>query len=746
MSKSDHSSGAERDNSPLKGSGVAGAKEAQKRIEKLKEFLKKWNYEYFIESKTGISEEARDQIKRELEDLEREYPEFITPDSPTQRVGAPLSGKLAKVRHQYRKQSLQDVFNWEEIKEWEDRMQRILPKEHFEYVSELKIDGLNISLWYEGGKLVRALTRGDGEFGEDITHTIRTIESIPLELDDPITAEISGEVFMSKKAFEELNSGANAEMGISSSFKGLGMEGAFANPRNAAAGSVRQLDPAIAASRNLSAFFYNLKMSDKNLDQDEVLTTLKQLGMPTEAHWKLHKKLEDIQSFIDHWTKKRDSLPYGIDGIVIKVNNAGHQDRLGSTAKAPRWAVAYKFPASQSTTVVEDVVFQVGRTGAVTPVAELRPTFLDGSTVSRATLHNEDEIIRKDVRIGDTVIIHKAGDIIPEVVQVLSELRTGKEKKVHYPKHCPVCDTDLVRAEGESAHRCVNPECPGKTREQLYHFVSKKGFDIDALGEKIIDQLIDRSLIVTPADIFHLTYEEIYSLDLFEQKRTENLLNAIEASKHIPLSRFLFALGIRHLGEKTARDLVPELQRTLHFKKEKKKASASTEQSSLFGEEEAAESVEYITPEDLLHSIQHDQETWEKLDTVEGIGPKVIESMREWFKAREHQHVLKKLSEYGVRLMKETFVNEHDPVFDGKTFVITGSFDAFSREELKSIILRKGGKVSGSVTSKTHVLLAGEAPGSKLKKAQELGVQIWDEEKVTNIFSSGKSPATRSSS
>jgi DNA ligase (NAD+) len=701
----------------------------QKRIEKLKEFLKKWNYEYFIENKTSISEEARDQIKRELESLEKEYPEFITPDSPTQRVGAPLSGKLAKVKHKNRKQSLQDVFNWEEIKDWEERIQRILPKEHFEYVTELKIDGLNISLWYEKGHFVRALTRGDGEYGEDITHTIRTIESIPLTLDEPITAEISGEVYMSKKAFEELNSGAKPQEG-SPLTRGPGGPEGFANPRNAAAGTVRQLDPSMAAKRNLSAFFYNLKDGDKNLDQSEILTTLKKLGMPTESHWKLHKKLEDIQAYLDHWTKKRDSLPYGIDGIVIKVNNAEHQERLGSTAKAPRWAVAYKFPAAQSTTVVEDIVFQVGRTGAVTPVAELRPTFLDGSTVSRATLHNEDEINRKDVRIGDTVIIHKAGDIIPEVVQVLTELRTGKEKKVHYPKLCPVCDSELVRAEGESAHRCMNPDCPGKTREQLYHFVSKKGFDIDALGEKIINQLIDRSLIVTPADIFHLTYDEIYSLDLFEQKRTENLLKAIEEAKHVPMSRFLFALGIRHLGENSARDLVPELQRDMHFKHEKKKKNAIVEQTTLFGDEESSESVEYITPEDLLHLFQKHPDKWEQLDSVEGIGPKVIASLKEWFENHQHQQVLKKLSEYGVRILKETFVNEHDPAFDGKTFVITGSFDSFSREELKSIILRKGGKVSGSVTSKTHALLAGEAPGSKLKKAQELGVQVWDEMEV----------------
>lgn len=704
--------------------------EAEKRIHKLREFLKQWNYQYFIENKTTLSEPARDQLKRELEELEKQYPEFITPDSPTQRIGAPLSGRLAKVRHKNPKQSLQDVFTWEEIKDWEERMIRILPKETFEYISELKIDGLNISLWYEKGRFVRALTRGDGTFGEDVTHTVRTIESIPMVLKDPLTAEVSGEVYMSKKAFEELNS---PSLGGASPDKGPGVrkesDNTFANPRNAAAGSVRQLDPAITAARHLSAFFYTLK-TDEELDQEAVLTTLQKQGFPTEQHWKKHKSLESIHHFLDDWAKKRNDLPYGTDGIVIKVNSAEHQQRLGSTARAPRWAVAYKFPASQATTVVEDVVFQVGRTGAITPVAELKPTFLDGSTVSRATLHNEDEIIRKDVRIGDSVVLQKAGDVIPEVVEVITSLRTGKEKKVHFPKACPVCDTTLVRPEGEAIHRCPNAECPGKTREQIHHFVSKKGFDIDALGEKIIDQLIDRSLIVTPADIFHLSYDEIYSLDLFEQKRTENLLKAIEMAKHVPFSRFLFALGIRHLGEKSARDLVPELQRHLHFKKEKLK-NPSAEQTSLFGDEtDESGSIEYVTPEDIGDYLSHQAEHWEKLDSVEGIGPKVIESMKEWFHSRDHQHMLKKLTDYGVRVVKEHFINEHDPAFDGKTFVITGSFESFSREELKSIILRKGGKVSSSVTAKTYALLAGEAPGSKLKKAQELGVQVWEEEKV----------------
>jgi DNA ligase (NAD+) len=688
--------------------------EAKQHIEKLKAFLKKWNHDYFIENKTSISEAARDKIKRELEDMEALHPEFITPDSPTQRVGAPLSGKLPKHKHKTAKQSLGDVFSVEEIESWQERAQKILPKAEFDYVSELKIDGLNITLWYEKGELVRALTRGDGVQGEDVTHSVKTITSIPLKLDEAIDAEISGEVYMSKKVFESLKE----------------KEG-FANPRNAAAGSLRQLDPKMAADRQLSAFFYTLK-TDKRPDQDELLKRLKDLGFPTEPNWKKHKTIKSLEAYIDHWTKHRDDLPQVIDGVVIKINGHEHQQRLGSTAKAPRWASAYKFPAEQSTTIVEDIVLQVGRTGAVTPVAELKPTFVDGSTVSRATLHNEDEMKRKDVRIGDHVIIQKAGDIIPEVVQVITDLRTGKETPFPFPKDCPVCETKLVRPEGEAIHRCPSTSCPGRTRENLYHFVGKKGFNIDALGAKIIDQLIDRGLVLTAADFFQLSYEDIYSLDLFEQKRTEKLVQSIEQAKQVPFSRFLFALGIRHVGEKTARDLTPDLQKGLKFHSIKKNISGA--QTALFADDNS-DSHDVVSPEDIAKSITPKKA--DELQHVEGIGPKALESFLEWLSHPDHVHMLEKMSAAGVKVVKEVFTNEHDPAFEGKSFVITGSFEEFSREELKQIVLRKGGKVASGVTSKTDVLMVGEKAGSKLKKAQEHGVELWDEGRVKRVLAGG---------
>lgn len=708
--------------------------EAKKRLQKLREFISDWNYQYFIENKTNVSEAARDKIKRELEDLEAQYPDLITPDSPTQRIGAPLSGKFPKVKHKTRKQSLQDVFSLEEVEDWVERAQKILPKADFEYVSELKIDGLNITLWYDKGVLKRALTRGDAIQGEDVTHSIRTIKSIPLKLRQPVTIEVSGEVFMSRKSFEKLNKSIQAGDG-SPPFKRAGGSGGgvFANPRNAAAGTVRQLDPQMTASRELSAFFYSL-YGEQHTDQSKVLEQIKSWGLPTEPNWKVHKELKGLEKYIQNWEKKREKLGYDTDGVVIKINSADHQKRLGSTARAPRWAVAYKYPAEQTSTIVEDIVLQIGRTGAVTPVAELKPVFVAGSTVSRATLHNEDELIRKDVRVGDTVIIHKAGDIIPEVVEVITKLRPDTSKAFHFPKKCPVCQSPLIRSEGEAIHRCPNKSCPARTREELYHFVSKGGFNIDALGSKIVDQLVDRSLVVSPADFFHLSYEEIISLDLFEQKRTENLLEAIEAAKMIPLSRFLFAFGIRHVGQKTSRDLVPELQRGLSFKKSKRIISKS-DQSSLFGEdEESSNHVETITPTDLYKSIIDDEKKREKIDSVEGLGPKAVDSFFGWFENKTNQHMLDKMTEFGVKIIKQTFINEHDPHFEGKTFVITGSFEERSREELKQIVLRKGGKVSGSVTSKTDVLMVGEKAGSKLKKAQGFGTEIWDEQNVMKMI------------
>lgn len=668
--------------------------EAKIRIEKLKQFLKKWNEEYFLQNKTIVPESARDQMKRELEDLEREYPEFVTSDSPTQRIGAPLSGRLKKVKHKTRKFSLQDVFQEEEIADWLERCARVLPKERFEIVSELKIDGLNITLWYEKGVLIKALTRGDAVMGEDVTHTVRTIESIPLQLEEEITAEISGEVYMKHSDFELIKGSTG-----------------FANPRNAAAGAVRQLNPKIAAERHLSAFFYTF-LNEEDLDQDHMLQRLKKLGFPTELHWKLHQDLSGVMKFIDQWDKSKERLDYGIDGIVLKINSAKQRSRLGFTARTPRWAVAYKFAAEQASTVVEDIVFQVGRTGAITPVAILKPTLVAGSTISRATLHNEDELQKKDVRIGDTVILHKAGEVIPEIIRVLPELRSKHSQVIHFPKHCPICSSTLNRPAGEAITRCPNSRCPGRTRESYYHFVSKKGFNIEALGEKIIDQLLDRQLITTPADIFRLTFDEIYSLDLFEKKRTENLLLAIALAKKIPFSKCLFALGIPHIGEQSARDLAQEIQRHLHWK---------------------LDTTEVNSPEEILRFVERN-DAREIIDSIEGIGPKIIEDFFHWFSESEHRHLILQLAHYGVEIVKEAFGIEHDKRFEGKTFVITGTFDAYSREELKSIVLRKGGKVSSSVSPKTDVVLVGENPGSKLSKAKEYGVEVWDERKIKDIF------------
>lgn len=644
-----------------------------------------------MENSSTVSEAARDHVKRELEELESAYPELITPDSPTQRVGAPLSGRLAKVSHKTPRQSLQDVFSMSELEDWANRCQKTLPKVEFSYVCELKIDGLNVTLWYEEGHLVRAITRGDGIQGEDITHTVRTIPTIPLILPEPWSLEVSGEIFMSFSSFEKIKS-----------------EG-FANPRNAAAGTVRQLDPKVAANRNLSVFFYTHHASDSPPTQAEVLSFFQTLALPVEPHWKRCSSLSEVKTFINHWSKNRQDLLYPTDGIVVKVNSKELQHRLGSTAKNPRWAVAYKFPAQQSTSQILDITLQVGRTGAITPVAELKPTLVAGSTISRATLHNEDEIKRKDVRIGDTVVIQKAGDVIPEVVEVLKDLRSGNEKPYRFPTDCPACTTWLVREEGEVAWRCPNRSCAGKHIEALGHFVSRKAFDIDALGPKILQQLVEKQLISDPADIFTLTFDELMSLELFDIKRSQNLISTIASSKCVKLSSLIFALGIRHVGEKTARDIAKELQEHLMSNPMQK----------------------VKTPNDLL-SILSAPKTIVQLDTIEGIGPKVTESIREWREQPSHIHFMSKLTMAGIQLLKEDFATISDIHCTGKTFVITGSFQNWSRDELKKIVLARGGKVSASVTPKTSVLLCGDDPGSKLKKAQELGVQIVHEETLSS--------------
>lgn len=699
--------------------------DAQNRILALKKWLKKWNYDYFVLNKNDVSEAARDQIKKELIELETAHPEFITPDSPTQRVGSVLSGKFAKIKHVRPKQSLMDCFSNEELEAWEERNLKLIPGEKLDYLTEYKIDGLNLSLIYEKGKLKKAITRGNGIFGEDVTHSVRTIASVPLELEeieglkleDYPLIEASGEVFMTKTAFKKTNESGGQ---------------IFANPRNAAAGTVRQLDPSITASRNLEMFFYSLYMTEGSKipfpkSQKETLELLMKLGFRVNNKFVHHTSLASIEKEMQKAAKGREKLDYMIDGLVIKVNDFRHQNLLGSTAKAPRWAIAYKFPAEQSTTKVLSIDLQVGRTGAVTPVAILEPTQVAGSTVSRATLHNEDEIERKDVRVGDTVIIQKAGDIIPEVVEVLTELRSGDEKVFKMPKKCPVCGTGLEKPEGEVVSRCPNKNCFAVHQHQLEHFVSRRAFDIDGLGEKVLEQLIENKLVEDAADLFSLQYEDLMTLELFKDKKTENLLSALEKSKIIPLGRFIYAMGIRHVGEETADLLADCFDLKTHHLKLKKEQQKN--QLSLFIEENEDE-IEVASLKELQQHLK--KLDLDFLSAIEGIGEKVAESIVEWAHAKETHHLLEKFERVGIKL-RVTKKSKSDSLAN-LTFVITGTLPSLSRDQAKDMIKANGGKCTSSVSKNTDYVLAGSEPGSKYEKAEKLGVKIIGEEEFLKLI------------
>lgn len=708
-------------------------KEAKNRIKTLRDFIKKWNHAYFIENKEIEPEAVRDKLKRELEDLEKEYPDLVTQDSPTQRVGSPLSGKLPTIKHITRKESLQDVFDFEEVKKWAERAQKFVPNEKLEYLSELKLDGLNVTLWYEKGKLIRAITRGDGREGEDITHTIKTIRVLPLNLKEEVDIEVSGEVFLPKKEFEKMKKEENTD---------------FANPRNAAAGSVRQLDPKIAAKRGLALFVYSVGQEKGLLDdintQAETLNKLEKLGLPVCPLREKHTSFDSLQKFINKWEKERGDLPYEIDGIVIKINSKNQQVRMGSTAKAPRWAVAYKFPAEEAPTKLKDVIFQVGRTGAITPVAELDTVTVAGSAVSRATLHNEDEIERKNVMIGDTVIIRKAGDVIPEVIRPMENLRTGKEKKINFIKNCPSCAEKLVRPAGESAWRCINSDCPAQLRENLKHFVSRHAMDIDTLGEKVIDALLEREKIKSPADLYFLKHEDLKDLPLFKEKKIKNLLSSIEKSRLTTLDRFLFALGIRFLGEQVARDLSSWLdekiakedlwkQRDIKIKKEEENI-----QISLFSEEkEETKTEEIITPNTLGNLIKKLEK--EDLKNIDGVGEKLAESIEEWFSIDKNQELLSKLTQGGIILKRQKKSSsssnslQGSPFF-GKNIILTGLMENYSRSEARKLIENLGGKVKSSVSSETDLVIVGEKPGSKLKDAKRLNIKTIGESEFQSML------------
>ena len=704
--------------------------DAKNRIDALKKWLKKWNHDYFVLDKNEVSEAARDQIKKELHELETEFPEFVTPDSPTQRVGSALSGKFGKIKHLRAKQSLMDCFDDEELEAWEERNLKLIPGEKMEYVSEYKIDGLNLSLIYEKGKLHKAITRGNGVFGEDVTHSVRTIKSVTLELqevgdlklEDYPVIEASGEVFMSKSSFEALNAQGDQQ---------------FANPRNAAAGTVRQLDPRVSANRNLEMFFYTLNFyGDSKLpsptSQKESLELLQNLGLRVNTNFVHHSSLESVKKAMNASEKKRDQLDYLIDGLVIKVNSFRHQNLLGSTAKAPRWAIAYKFPAEQSTSKVLDIEVQVGRTGALTPVAILEPTQVAGSTVSRATLHNQDEIDRKDVRIGDTVIIQKAGDIIPEVVEVIKDLRTGKEKEFIMPDKCPVCGSEVERPEGEVVSRCVNAGCYAMHQQQLEHFVSRKAFDIDGLGEKVIEQLIENKLVEDAADLFTLEYEQLMQLELFKDKKTENLLSALEKAKVIPLSRFIYAMGIRYVGEETADILANHLElktEAVTLKQEQKK-----NQLNLFLNEEDEDTIEVASLEELIRHLK--ALNLETLNHIDGVGEKVAEAIEKWGQDEKTHKLLEKFGRVGVKLRVTATSKSNE--LEGKTFVITGTLPSLSRDQAKALIKKHGGKATSSVSKKTDFVLAGSEPGSKYEKAGKLGVKIVDEPTFLKMITQSK--------
>lgn len=703
----------------------------KERAEKLRSEIQRLNRAYFIEDREEASEDVRDALKQELIALETEHPELITPDSPTQRVGAPLDGRLPKVKHLTQKESLADAFTLEELEEWVEQMQRSLGNDQatFEFETELKIDGLNVSLVYEQQEgnyiLTRALTRGNGIEGEDVTHTIRTIESIPLVLflttdhsPLPTIVEISGEVFMSKDTLNTIN-------------KSLPDDQQFANPRNAAAGSVRQLDPAIAASRRLEFFGYALdKETATSLElrtQADLISWISEAGIPINKEYKVCKSLVEVQKTYEVFQKKRDSLSYDIDGLVIKVNSRAAQHDLGSTAKAPRWARAYKFPAEQKTAQILDIELQVGRTGAITPVAHLTPTLVAGTTVSRATLHNADEIERQDVRIGDTVVIQKAGDIIPEVVSVMENLRPAKSIRFHFPEHCPSCGSSLIRPEGEAVHRCENRSCEATRQERIEHLVSRYAFNIEGLGGETIELLISEGLVSDPADLFFLTPDDLLPLPLFKEKKTENVLSSLENAKHVPLDRFLFALGIRHIGRETAEILARRLKWPSKVI-EVEKVSDISMQGSLFGPEKEVEEIEGISLADISETLLEISE--EDLGAIDGIGGTVVESLKEWITEEDNRALLHKFENAGILALLPQG-SHAEQIFTGQTFVLTGTLPTLSREEAKTIIKERGGKVSSSVSKKTDYVLVGTDPGSKAEKAEELNVkQITEEELV----------------
>lgn len=640
---------------------------------------------YYVDAAPTISDEAYDALMQRLVALEQQYPALRTPASPSQRVGGTITREFPVWEHRTPMLSLANTYSEEELADFDRRVREALPGEQIAYHAELKIDGVAIAVQYEQGLLVRGVTRGDGRMGDDITANIRTIRALPLQLDadPPPTCEVRGEAFLTREQFDAINAEREREG-----------EKLFANPRNSTAGTLKMQDSSVVADRRISTFVYTLLADTAALPdiatQHDALEWMRRCGLPVNPHTRVCTTIEEVKAYCDEWEARRDSLPYDIDGVVVKVDRLDQQQRLGSIAKSPRWAIAYKFAARQARTLLRAITFQVGRTGAVTPVAELEPVALAGSTISRATLHNEDFVRSLDIRIGDTVVIEKGGDVIPKVSAVDLAERPPDAEPFLFATSCPACSSPLVRPEGEAAWYCENPECPAQLRGRLEHFASRQAMDIDGLGSAIIDVLVTSGFVATAADLYdlHRHADALVALDRFGARSVENLLQSIESSKARPFDRVLYALGIRYVGQEVARLLA----RAMHSFDALAAASAET------------------------------------LETIDGIGPRIAGSVVRYFRDEHAQRIVARLTAAGITAARtgEPPVARH-PFFDGRSFVLTGTLSAMTRDEAAERILALGGKVSSSVSRKTFAVIAGEAAGSKLDKAASLGVQVLDE-------------------
>lgn len=651
----------------------------QNRVNELHDLLNQYSYEYYIKDNPSVPDSEYDKLLRELIDIENAHPELKTDDSPTVRVGGEAQSSFEKVNHETPMLSLGNAFNEEELRRFDERIREHIGK--VEYMCELKIDGLAVSLKYEDGRFVQGLTRGDGTTGEDITENLRTIHAIPLKIKEPLNVEVRGEAYMPRRSFMRLNDEREKNE-----------EQPFANPRNAAAGSLRQLDPKLAAKRKLSVFLYSVNdFTDFNATtQSDALDELDRLGFKTNHERARVEDIEGVLEYIKKWTKQREQLSYDIDGIVIKVNDLDQQNEMGFTQKSPRWAIAYKFPAEEVVTELKDIELSIGRTGVVTPTAILEPIRVAGTTVSRASLHNEDLIKERDIRIGDSVIVKKAGDIIPEVVRSIIDRRPNDAKPYRMPTHCPSCGHELVRIEGEVALRCINPKCQAQLVEGLIHFVSRQAMNIDGLGNKIIQQLYHHQLIKDVGDIFYLTKEDLLPLERMGTKKVENLLSAIEHAKQNSLEHLLFGLGIRHLGAKASQILAEKF--------------------------ETMDRLLKVTEEELI--------------AIHDIGDKLAQSVVTYLDNEDIKALIEKLKDKNVNMtykgVKSSEIEGH-PEFQNKTIVLTGKLQQMTRKEATTWLEMQGAKVTSSVTKSTDLVIAGEDAGSKLSKAEQFGTEIWSE-------------------